>query len=473
MQPLILWFRRDLRLDDNPMLAAAAETGRSLIPVFIADDSVTGLGAAPRWRLGEGLRVFARALSGAGSQLILRQGAALDCLRDLVAETGAGGVWWGRLYDGASRVRDSEIKQALRGEGIEARSFAGHTLIEPWQVAPGGGGHYKVYSPFWRALSAHGVAAPHAAPARLPVPDFWPASDDPDRWKLGASMNRGAEIVARHARIGEAEAEARLEAFLDGPVGDYRKARDLPGAQATSGLSENLTLGEIGPRRIWWRTQRLLEHDRGHKGAEHFLKELVWRDFAHHLIFHTPEITSRNWRPEWDDFPWRGDSEDAERWRRGLTGEPLVDAGLREMYVTGSMHNRARMIVASYLTKHLMTDWRIGLKWFEECLIDWDPASNAMGWQWVAGSGPDAAPYFRIFNPATQAERFDADEVYRHRFIAELAPLPGRDALDYFKAVPRSWGLEPQAPYPAPMVDLPEGRARALAAYEGRRRAPA
>ena len=469
MQPLILWFRRDLRLDDNPMLAAAAETGRPLIPVFIADDSVTGLGAAPRWRLGEGLRVFGKTLGDKGAPLILRKGAALQALRDLVSETGAGGVWWGRLYDAPARARDTEVKQALRSDGIEARSFAGHTLIEPWQVETGEGGHYKVYSPFWRALSARGVDEPCKAPGKLSVPDTWPASDDLDDWQLGAAMNRGAGIVARHARIGAAAAKRRLDAFLDGPVDDYRKARDLPAGETTSRLSENLACGEIGPRRIWWRTQRILEQDKGHGGAEHFLKELAWRDFAHHLIFHTPEIATKNWRAEWDGFPWRDDNDDAERWRRGLTGEPFVDAGMREMYVTGTMHNRARMISASYLTKHLMTHWRVGLKWFEECLIDWDPASNAMGWQWVAGSGPDAAPYFRIFNPATQAEKFDPDAGYRHRFIAELTDDPGADARAFFDAVPRAWNLDPGAAYPDPLVDLAAGRRRALDAYERHR----
>ncbi len=466
MQPLILWFRRDLRLDDNPMLAAAAETGRPLIPVFIADDSVTGIGAAARWRWGEGLRVFAQTLEDRGARLVLRRGSALDTLRDLVAETGAGGVWWGRLYDAAARQRDAEVKSSLRAAGIEARSFAGHTLIEPWQVETGEGGHYKVYSPFWKALSARGVAEPCNAPTKLPVPEAWPASEKLGDWKLGAAMDRGAGIVARHARVGSAEAEAKLDAFLDGPVDDYKTARDCPGIEATSRLSENLTLGEIAPRRIWWRTQRILEQERGHKGAEHFLKELAWRDFAHHLIYHTPGIATANWRPEWDSFPWRQDNEDAERWRRGLTGEPFVDAGMREMYVTGSMHNRARMIVASYLTKHLMTHWQVGLRWFEDCLIDWDPASNALGWQWTAGSGPDAAPYFRVFNPATQAEKFDPDAAYRHRFVAELADTPGEDALAYFDAVPRAWKLDPGAPYPEPMVDLKEGRQRALDAYE-------
>ena len=466
MQPLILWFRRDLRLDDNPMLATAAETGRPLIPVFIADESVAGLGAAPRWRLGQGLRVFGETLKDRKSRLILRRGRALDTLRALVKETGAAGVWWGRLYDAPARERDTEVKQALRGDGIEARSFAGHTLIEPWQVETGEGGHYKVYTPFWKALSARGVAEPCKAPLSLPAPENWPACDDLADWNLGAAMNRGAGIVARHARIGAAEAEKKLDAFLDGPVQDYRTARDFPAQEATSRLSENLTLGEIGPRRVWWRTQRLLEQERGHKGAEHFLKELAWRDFAHHLIFHTPEIATGNWRAEWDAFPWRKDNKDAERWRRGLTGEPFVDAGMREMYVTGTMHNRARMIVASYLTKHLMTHWKVGLEWFEDCLIDWDPASNALGWQWAAGSGPDAAPYFRVFNPAIQAEKFDLDERYRHRFVAELTEDPGEDARAWFDAVPRSWKLDPDAAYPEPMIDLKTGRQRALDAYE-------
>ncbi len=469
MQPLILWFRRDLRLDDNPMLSEAAATGRPLIPVFIADDSVTGMGAAPRWRLGEGLSVFSETLKKHGARLILRRGPALKALREVIAETGATGVWWGRLYDAPARKRDSGIKQALREDGIEARSFAGHTLIEPWQVETGEGGHYKVYSPFWKALSARGVPDPCPAPKRLTAPESWPESDRLAEWKLGAAMNRGAQVVARHARIGSAEAEAKLDAFLDGPVEEYRQARDFPGREATSRLSENLAWGEIGPRRIWSRTQRILEQDRGHKGAEHFLKELVWRDFAHHLIFHTPQITRANWRSEWDDFPWREDNADAERWRRGMTGEPFVDAGMREMYVTGTMHNRARMIVASYLTKHLMTHWKVGLKWFEECLIDWDPASNAMGWQWTAGSGPDAAPYFRVFNPATQLEKFDPERRYQRRFIAEFSSEPDPEARAFFDAAPRSWNLDPQAPYPERLIDLAEGRNRALDAYERRK----
>lgn len=468
-RPLILWFRRDLRLDDHPMLHAAAQTGRPLIPVFIADDAVLTLGAAARWRMGEAVGSFAERLRQQGSRLILRRGAALPVLMALASQTGAAGVWWSRLYDPASRSRDAEIKESLRSQGLEARSFHGHTLAEPWEVETGQGGYFKVYTPFWKALGARGVPAPLPAPARLAVPEDWPGSEDLAGWRLGAAMNRGAPVLARHARIGEAAALARLDGFLAGPVETYRTDRDFPAKSTVSGLSENLTHGEIGPRRIWHAALALAAADPGHPGAEHFRKELVWRDFAHHLMFHTPHILTENWRPEWTSFPWQGDSPAAERWRRGMTGEPFVDAGLRQMYVTGTMHNRLRMIVASYLTKHLMTHWKVGLDWFADCLIDWDPAANAMGWQWVAGSGPDAAPYFRVFNPASQAEKFDETGTYRRKFIAEGNPRPGAEALAFFDAVPRAWGLSPRQAYPAPLVDLAFGRERALAAYAQRK----
>jgi deoxyribodipyrimidine photo-lyase len=314
-------------------------------------------------------------------------------------------------------------------------------------------------------VKAREIDAPEAAPKALKAPKDWPESDALDDWHMGDAMQRGAAIVADHVTVGEAAAQDRLAAFLDGPIEGYKQQRDLPAQNATSGLSENLTYGEIGPRTVWHGGRRAMEE--GRSGAEHFLKELVWREFAYHLLYHTPEIASRNWRAEWDDFPWRNYNPDAERWRQGRTGEPFVDAAMREMYVTGTMHNRARMIVASYLTKHLMTDWRVGLAWFEDCLIDWDPASNAMGWQWAAGSGPDAAPYFRVFNPETQAEKFDPKRTYRHRYIAELTANPGPRAKAYFDAVPKAWGLDIKAAYPDRMIALSEGRQRALDAYSG------
>ncbi len=458
--PLILWFRRDLRLDDQPMLAAAAASGRPLIPVFIADRAVTDIGAAARWRWGEAVESFGRRLAARGSRLILRRGAALPVLLELLNDTGAAGVWWTRLYDPLSRDRDSEVKEVLKSRGFEARSFHGHTLAEPWEVRTRQGDDYKVFTPFWKTLDAQGVPEPLAAPAHLPAPRDWPGSEDLPGWRLGAAMNRGAPILARSAVVGEEAARKRLESFLEGPVEGYHQRRDFPALDATSGLSENLTYGEIGPRRIW-HAARIVPGD----GAAHFRRELAWRDFAHHLLFHAPELEEANWRPEWDAFPWRREAPEAERWRRGLTGEPFVDAGLRQMFVTGTMHNRVRMIVSSYLCKHLMIHWKTGLDWFADCLTDWDPASNAMGWQWVAGSGPDAAPYFRVFNPATQAEKFDKTGTYRKTFIAEGNPAPGPLALAYFDAVPRSWGLDPRAAYPAPLIDLAAGRERALAAY--------
>jgi deoxyribodipyrimidine photo-lyase len=465
-RPLILWFRRDLRRDDHPMLSAAAADGRPLLPLFLLDPETEALGAAPRWRWGLGVGAFADTLRAAGLRPVFRRGPALAALQALVAETGASGVWWTRLYDPASVARDTAVKAGLRAGGVEATSHPGHLLHEPWEVATGQGGFYRVYTPYWRAVSVREVAAPLPAPRAL-RPHPGPAeAGDPAAWGLARAMNRGAAVVRPHLAVGEAAAEARLAAFLAGPVDGYAEARDLPARPGTSRLSENLSLGEIGPRRVWHAGMRARAEGRG--GAETFLKELVWREFSYHLMHHTPHITTANWKPEWDAFPWTGDGPLAEAWRRGRTGEPFVDAALREMYVTGTMHNRGRMIAASYLTKHLLTHWRIGLDWFAQTLCDWDPAANAMGWQWAAGSGPDAAPYFRIFNPATQAEKFDPGATYRRRFIAELSRTPPPEARAFFDAVPRSWALDPAAPYPKPVVDLARGRERALAAFASR-----
>ncbi len=459
--PLILWFRRDLRLSDHPMLAAAVATGRPLMPVFILDPETEMIGAAAKFRLGLGLAHFAQRLEALGSRLILRRGAALEVLEALVAETGAAGVWWSRMYDAPSRTRDQVVKAALKARGLLAESHPGALIFEPWQVETGQGGPYRVFTPFWKAVRGRQVASALPAPAHLPAPKAWPRSERLADWNLDLAMQRGAAVVGAHQRVGEEKALARLEEFAAGPMAAYAAARDFPAvADATSGLSENLAWGEIGPRSIWHRGWRGMAE--GNAGAETFLKELVWREFAWHLFYHYPQMDSSNWKADWHSFPWRGDSADATAWRRGMTGEPFVDAAMREMYVTGRMHNRARMIVASYLTKHLLTDWRLGLQWFADCLTDWDPAANAMGWQWVAGCGPDAAPYFRIFNPAGQAEKFDADQTYRRNWIAELGRAPGPAALSYFAAAPKAWQLDATRPYPMPLIDLAQGRARAL-----------
>ncbi|RBI85806.1 deoxyribodipyrimidine photo-lyase [Rhodosalinus halophilus] len=466
--PILLWFRRDLRLSDHPALHAAAQAGPPVIPIVLRDPVTDGLGAAPKFRLGLGLEALARTLEDQGSRLILRSGAALDVLRALVAETGARSVWWTRAYDPDSVARDTEVKAALKAEGIEARSFGGHLLFEPWTVATKEGGFYKVYTPFWRAVRDREVDAPLPAPGRIPAPASWPESERLADWRLDAAMHRGAAVVAPYARVGERAAQGRLGHFMAHVVDGYAESRDRPAEDGTSCLSENLSLGEISPHQCWHAGVRAMEE--GKAGAQTFLQELVWREFAYHLMHHTPRLTSANWRPDWDAFPWSEDESAAtvHAWKQGRTGIEMVDAGMREMYVTGRMHNRARMIVASYLTKHLMTHWKIGLKWFEDHLIDWDPASNALGWQWSAGSGPDATPYFRVFNPVTQAKRFDPDAAYRRRWIAEGQRDPPESACAYFEAIPRRWGLAPTDAYPAPVVAPDEGRKIALDAYESR-----
>jgi len=465
--PTIVWLRRDLRLSDNPALIAACEAGGPVIPVFIHDDSVGALGAAARWRLGLSVAALARDLEARGSRLILRRGNAREAIEALVAETGATAVHWSRLYDPEAISRDAEIKSALKARGIDAVSHNGHLLFEPWTVQTGTGGYYKVYTPMWRAVKDREVPEPQAAPSRLSAPETWPESDALDAWRMGSGMGRGAAVVAAHQTVGEQAAQGRLGAFVSQRIGNYDTARDRPGEAGTSNLSENLTYGEISARQCWHAGLRALHE--GASDAEAWIKELVWREFAYHLMYHTPQLLDRSWRSEWEAFPWlEEEDEGVLRWKQGRTGILFVDAAMREMYVTGRMHNRARMNVASYLTKHMMHHWRIGMNWFAECLTDWDPASNAMGWQWAAGCGPDAAPYFRVFNPETQLKKFDPDGAYARRWIAEGQDRPGADALSYFDAFPPSWGLSPDDAYPAPLVGLAEGRKRALAAYEAR-----
>lgn len=466
--PILVWFRRDLRLSDHPALADAAGTGRPVIPVFINDDLVDGLLAAPKWRLGLGIGALDDALRDKSSRLILRKGDALEVLQALIEETGADTVYWSRLYDPDATNRDSKIKENLKDAGVDARSFGGHLMFEPWTVETKDGGYYKVYTPFWNAVKNTGVDAPLSAPADLCAPDTWPDSDDLNSWNMGAAMGRGADIVRPFVQLGERAAQSRLGSFMAHGVTDYAVTRDIPGMDGTSNLSENLSLGEISPHQCWHAGQRALND--GRNGAETFLKELVWREFGYHLMQHSPRILKDNWREKWEEFPWNEDERLAEvkAWKQGRTGEPFVDAAMRELYVTGRMHNRGRMIVASYLTKHLMCHWKIGMKWFEEHLIDWDPASNAMGWQWSAGSGPDATPYFRVFNPETQLDRFDKNRDYTSRWIAEGHDDPHEDALRYFEAIPNSWSMSAQDDYPEKIVTLSHGRDRALENYKNR-----
>lgn len=464
LSPVIWWIRRDLRLADNPALTAAVNTGAPVIPVYILDAQDEALGAAPKFRLGLGLEHFSGVLEKAGSRLILRRGGALEVLRELISETGAGAVHWSRLYDPQAIARDTEVKQQLKAQGAAARSHGGRLLFEPWSVETKTGGMYKVFTPFWKSVRVRDVDSLRPAPSEIPAPDTWPASEEISDWKMGAAMRRGADVVARYCRVGEAAAQDRLDEFLEDKVSAYKECRDFPGEDATSGLSENLAWGEISPHRLWHLGRAAMEQ--GGSGAETFLKEVVWREFAYHLMYHSPHILTESWRQEWQDFPWsHEDTPQFQAWQRGQTGYGFVDAAMRELYVTGKMHNRARMIVASFLTKHLMIHWKCGMDWFADTLVDWDPAANAMGWQWVAGSGPDAAPFFRVFNPSGQLDKFDPSGVYTRRWIAEGQGQPPRSALDFFDAAPRSWNLAPDMPRANPVISLQAGRDRALAAY--------
>ncbi|MCG7492653.1 deoxyribodipyrimidine photo-lyase [Thalassobius sp. Cn5-15] len=451
--PVIVWLRRDLRLGDNPAVVAAAETGRPVIAVIVRDPLFDALGAAPKWRFGLGLKKFQKQLQSLGSRVILRSGPVFDVLRALMTETGATSLYWNRAYDPESIERDSEVKAQFAAAGIDVRSFSGNLLLEPWKTSTKTGGHFKVYSPFWRALSVHDIPAPIAAPQVLRAPDEWPASETLASWGFGHDMGRGADVVALHLSLGEEAAQARLDRFLETALPDYAKDRDFPARAVTSNLSEPLAYGEISARQIWHQTW--LRYPNGE--AEKFLKELAWRDFAWHLTYHDPHIQTGCWRQEWDRFNWdtAADHPHLIAWQQGRTGVDLVDAGMRELYTTGRMHNRVRMIVASYLTKHLRMHWRLGQQWFADTLVDWDAASNAMGWQWVAGCGPDAAPYFRIFNPDTQQQKFDAQNAYCRHWLGT--------GSGFEEAMPLSW----KASRPLnPIVPLAQGRTAALAALE-------
>ncbi|MEO0361836.1 MAG: deoxyribodipyrimidine photo-lyase [Pseudomonadota bacterium] len=453
----VVWLRRDLRLSDNAALAHAAGRGR-VSPVFILDPVVDAqLGAAGRLRLKLGLEALAEAFAAAGVELVLRKGEALAALRSLAEEAKADKVVWTRLTDGPALERDKSVKAALKADGLAVESFDGHTLLDPWRVKTGSGEPYKVFTPFSKALMTHEIPPPLDAPKLQPGPKA--ASDDLADWRLDAPMGPAAAALAETVEAGAAAARRRLDEWLDGPAPRYADKRDrLDMPEVGTRLSEYLALGEISPREVW----AAMDRGDGDKGVEAARRQLVWRDFAHMLLFHDPAMERENWRREWSAFPWRDDNDDAERWRRGETGCAVVDAAMREVYVTGRMHNRARMLVGSYLTKHLLTHWRIGEAWFRETLIDWDPANNAMGWQWVAGCGPDAAPFFRIFNPETQAEKFDPEENYRTYW------LKGEGAETFRAMRPKSWSEDDEG-RPRPLIDLKEGRERALEAWRDMR----
>jgi len=474
--PILVWFRQDLRLDDNPAFAAAAATGRPVVPVYILDDLAPGrwrLGGASRWWLHHSLAALGETLAGHALALVLRAGEATAVLPALAEETCAAGVYWNRCYEPRAVRRDAALKSSLRGAGAEARSFNAALLAEPWEARTVSGGPFRVYTPFQKALRARlGNDPPESfqVPAGVAAPDRWPASDRLADWKLLPETPDWAGGLRAAWRPGSGGAATRLAEFLDGPLAGYAHRRDRCDLSATSALSAHLHWGEIGPRRIWQAVhERAAREGASERGADKFLSELIWREFAHHLLFHYPGLPEANWRARFDAFPWRRDPAGLAAWQRGLTGYPMVDAGMRQLWETGWMHNRARMIAASFLVKHLLIHWRQGEAWFWDTLVDADLANNAAGWQWVAGSGADAAPYFRIFNPMLQGRKHDPEGAYVRRFVPELAKLPARwihAPWEAPEAVLEACGVALGRTYPHPIVDHAVARERALAAYK-------
>jgi deoxyribodipyrimidine photo-lyase len=462
----LVWFRNDLRLADNPALIAGLGSGRPVVPVYVLDEETDGirpLGAASRWWLHQSLHALDASLRAIGSRLVLRRGPAEQAIEDLAAECDASAVYWNRAYDQGARERDARLKQAFNRRGVTAEGLKGNLLFEPWEALTASASGFRVFSAFWRACRGlPSPTAPLPAPRTLPAPDAWPSSDRIVDWRLLPSAFDWTGGLGATWTPGEAAAALRLMQFLDHALARYRLERDLPAVDATSRLSPHIAFGEISPRQIWRAATT-----RGHSAAtEKFLSEIGWREFAYHLLFHHGNLAERNFRPEFDAFPWLEADGALEAWRRGRTGYPIVDAGLRELWATGWMHNRLRMIVASFLTKDLMIDWRAGERWFWDTLVDADPANNAFGWQWVAGCGADAAPYFRVFNPVLQGEKFDPTGDYVRRWVPELAALPA-------ESIHRPWTADRPLPpeiYPSPIVDHAAARERALGAFRALRR---
>jgi len=470
----IVWFRKDLRLDDHPALHAAVARGGPVIPVFIwapHEESPWEPGAASRWWLHQSLHALDAELRRHGSRLILRQGTSHRELLMLADACGADMVFWNRRYEPAVIQRDAHVMARLAEAGIRAETSNGSLLCEPWELETRQGRPFQVFTPFHRRLSEQEFAEPLPAPARIRPPQRWPETLDPRDLALEPAVDWAGGIRAAW-QPGSKGARRELGRFLDDALAGYAHGRDMVGAGGTSRLSPYLHFGEISPRTVWHavRAAAATETTPGIiEGQDAYLRQLAWREFAHHLLYHFPHTPEQPLKPEFAKFPWRYDERALQAWRQGRTGYPLVDAGMRELWTTGWMHNRARLITASFLVKHLLIRWQEGARWFWDTLVDADLANNTLGWQWVAGSGADAAPYFRVFNPVLQGARFDETGAYIGRWVPELALLPVKWIHEPWKApapVLRTARVELGHTYPMPMVEHDQARARALQAYE-------
>lgn len=468
--PSIVWFRNDRRLSDHPALQAAVDRGGPLVLLYIMEaDAGRAFGGASKVWLHHSLAALAKDIEARGGQLVLRAGKASDIIDAVADETGAGAVFWNRRYAKADRDRDAAIKVNLTNRGLTVESFKGNLLVEPWEVETKSGAPYRVFTPFWRAAKAGlDVADPIPAPHTLDCYTEDLTSEDLADWTLLPTRpDWGSKMLAFHTPS-EAAAMTRLKDFLDGPIEDYAEGRDRPDKALTSRLSPHLAHGEISPRQIWDACK-----DNEFTSLK-FITEIGWREFSYSLLFYNPELATKNFNPNYEAMAWDHDDQAFEAWTKGQTGYPFVDAGMRQLWATGWMHNRVRMVVASFLIKHLMIDWRDGEDWFWDTLLEADLASNAASWQWVAGTGADAAPYFRVFNPFGQGEKFDPKGDYVRRWVPELKDLPNKYIQQPWTApdnVLKDAGIELGRDYPEPIVDHKVARERVLDAYKAARAA--
>jgi deoxyribodipyrimidine photo-lyase len=471
--PCIVWFRDDLRLSDHPALHAAATTGAAVICLYVFDEPGTTnarpLGGAARWWLAQSLRALQASLRLIGSSLVLRQGPTAAIIAALARETGAKSVLWNEVAQAPHQALADQVAAALEAIGVTARRFPGDLLVTPLHIRNKEGRGLRVFTPFWKRVQALGdPPKPLPAPNRLgSAPDI--SSDHLEDWGLEPQHPDWASGLRERWNPGERSAQASLSAFLKSHAAGYSNNRDRPDRAGTSGLSPHLRFGEISPRQVWHAARFAAAERHALRGdINKFLSEVCWREFCRHLLFDVPDLATRNLQPSFDAFPWKRDDAALEAWQRGRTGYPIVDAGMRELRHTGVMHNRVRMVVASFLVKHLLIDWREGEKWFWDTLVDADAGSNPANWQWVAGCGADAAPYFRVFNPILQGEKFDPDGAYVRRWVPEIGSLPDSLIHRPWSASPlelASAGVKLGETYPRPIIDHRDGRARALAAY--------
>lgn len=470
--PIIHWFRNDLRLLDNPALTEAVKSARPVVPVYILEGKNSdpwAPGGASRWWLHHSLTSLNKSLKTLGNRLILRRGRPQEVLQELVTETKATAVCCSRLTEPHAIKIDLELTNILNELGVEFRVFDGNLLFPPESVTTKNGEPYKVFTPFYKTcLKKFPLPVPLPAPKRLPRTKQFIKSDLLTEWKLLPEKPDWSAGWLDMWTPGELGAISRLDSFMEQSAAGYGNRRDRPDIAGTSRLSPHFHFGEISPLLCWHRAL-----DEGKPEAENelksFFRQMVWREFSHHLLYHWPSFPEEPFRPEFKRFAWARDEEALRRWQSGLTGYPLVDAGMRELWATGWMHNRVRMIVASFLVKHLLIPWQEGAKWFWDTLVDADLANNSVSWQWVAGCGVDAAPFFRIFNPVLQGRKFDPDGAYVRRWVPELVNLPDKyihEPWTTSKNILEDSGVSLGSSYPYPIVDHLVARNRVLEMFK-------